>query len=187
MNLNFKQVLVPALSAAVGALATLGALKLTDSSEKKNEPARDGLVFDWRDDDTAGLRSPIDILNDQLFDPNNIFDQMPMATFNNLGVAKIQDVLSREDESFFFYEIEVGDVNSTSVQTKVENGMITIIGTSKREHTSDKTHDRQMSTQSSFQSTFTRTFSVPENVDENKMQMTFEGDKIVLKFPKTRT
>lgn len=84
--------------------------------------------------------------------------------------------------------IKVNDLNSTSVNTKIENGYITITGTvEKKSGSDDKKNDSGFSSQSIYKSTFNRTFPLPEHVDQNRMEMSPEKDKIVLKFPKVKT
>ena len=107
---------------------------------------------------------------------------------DKFGGGTIKDISKREDDSSVYYDIKVEDVKSTSINTKVENGYITITGTTeKRNDTSDEKENDGLSSQSVYKSTFHRTFPLPEQVDQNKMQMTSEKDKIVLKFPKIKT
>jgi HSP20 family molecular chaperone IbpA len=104
---------------------------------------------------------------------------------DKFGDGTINDISKREDEGFVYYDIKVDDVNSTSINTKVEKGYITITGTSEKNSGSDGKNNG-VSAQSIFKSSFNRTFPLPENVDQNKMQMLTEKDRVILKFPKTR-
>ncbi len=94
------------------------------------------------------------------------------------------DISEREDDNFIYYDIKVDDVNATSINTNIENGYITISGTTEKK---SESKDKDNSAQSIFKSTFHRTFPLPENVEPNKMQMLTAKDKIILKFPKIKT
>ncbi len=161
-----------------------------------------------------GIRNQFDnIFNDDVFNQGDPFDQMrkmrdqmekriqglnanhlnssnPFDSWfsDKFGGGTINDISKREDDSSVYYDIKVEDVKSTSINTKVENGYITITGTTeKKSSTSDERETDGFSAKSVYKSTFNRTFPLPEQVDQNKMQMTSEKDKIVLKFPKIKT
>lgn len=104
------------------------------------------------------------------------------------GLEIPSGIVEREDGDAVYYDIKVPNVSTTSISTKVENGYVTITGTTeKKSGESDNDNESDdFSSMSVFQSNFSRTFPVPENVDPNKMQMTSEKDKIVLMFPKVK-
>ena len=104
---------------------------------------------------------------------------------DKFGGGTINDISKREDDSFVYYDIKVEDVKSTSINTKVEGGYITITGSVERKSESEGKDD-SLSAQSVIKSSFNRTFPLPENVDQNKMQMLTEKDKVILKFPKIK-
>lgn len=107
---------------------------------------------------------------------------------DKFGGGSVDDIAKREDDDFVYYDIKIHDLNSTSINTKIENGYITITGTvEKKNGADDKNDDVGFSSQSIFKSTFNRTFPLPENVDQNKMEMLPEKDKVVLKFPKVKS
>lgn len=107
---------------------------------------------------------------------------------DKFGGGSVDDIAKREDDDFVYYDINIHDLNSTSIDTKIENGYITITGTvEKKNGADDKKDDVGFSAQSIFKSTFNRTFPLPENVDQNKMEMLPEKDKVVLKFPKVKS
>lgn len=160
-----------------------------------------------------GIRNQFDsIFNDDIFRQSDPFDQMRkmreemekrMESMNigrhhssnpfdswfsdKFGGGTVNDISKREDDDSVYYDIKVEDVNSTSINTKVENGYITITGiTEKKRGSSDEKEKDGFLAQSVYKSTFNRTFPLPEHVDQNKMQMTSEKDKIVLKFPKVK-
>jgi len=77
------------------------------------------------------------------------------------------------------------DLNSISINTKVENGYVTINGTFEKKNEGNRDDEKdKLSSQYSYKSTFNRAFPLPENVNVDKMQMTPEKNKIILKFPK---
>lgn len=95
------------------------------------------------------------------------------------------DISIREDDGFVYYDIKVDDLNSASINTKVENGYVTITGTVEKKNEENKYDEEdKLSSQYIYKSTFNRTFPLPENVNADKMQMTPDKNKIVLKFPK---
>jgi HSP20 family molecular chaperone IbpA len=94
--------------------------------------------------------------------------------------ASANDIAKREDNSFVYYDVKVDPVN-TAVNTKIENGYLTVVGTSEKKSESNTANSKA---KSEFNSAFSNKFLLPKNVDANKMQMTYEKDKVVLKFPK---
>ena len=106
---------------------------------------------------------------------------------DKFGGGTVNVITKREDENSVYYDIKVEDVNSTSINTKVESGYITITGTTEKKSRSDDKESDGLSALSLYKSNFSRTFPLPEQVDQNKMQMTSEKDTIVLKFPKIKT
>jgi HSP20 family molecular chaperone IbpA len=161
-----------------------------------------------------GIRNQFDSLfNDDLFRQNDPFDQMRkmreemekrMESMNigrqhssnpfdswftdRFGGGTVNDISKREDDESVYYDIKVENVNSTSINTKVENGYITITGTTeKKSGSSDGKEKNGFLEQSVFKTTFSRKFPLPEHVDQNNMQMTSEKNKIVLKFPKVKS
>lgn len=113
-------------------------------------------------------------------DARNPFDSWFSDKF---GGGTINDISKREDDDYVYYDVTVDDLNSTSIDTKIENGYVTITGTVEKKNSSS---EQESSAQSIFKSTFNRTFPLPENVEQNKMQMAPEKDKIILKFPKIK-
>jgi HSP20 family molecular chaperone IbpA len=160
-----------------------------------------------------GIRNQFDsIFNDDIFGQDDPFNQMrkmreqmekrmdglgerhgkssnPFDSWfsDKFGGGTVNDISKREDDKSVYYDIKVDDLNSTSINTKVENGYITITGTTEKKSSSGDKESNDFSAKSVYKSTFNRTFPLPEQVDENKMQMTSEKDKIVLKFPKIKT
>ncbi|MDG0815811.1 Hsp20/alpha crystallin family protein [Bdellovibrio svalbardensis] len=104
---------------------------------------------------------------------------------DKLGGGGTYGISKREDDGFIYYDIRINDLNPTSIDTKVENGYVTITGTVEKKNQDIGTDETdRISTLHFYKSTFNRTFPLPDNVNADKMQMTPEKDKIVLKFPK---
>ncbi|MEN0059796.1 MAG: Hsp20 family protein [Bdellovibrio sp.] len=180
-----------------------------EGSESKNPVTADP-VFDDILKKQQGIRQNFDnLFNDDFFGGSDPFEDMkkmreqmdkrmekfgikPHSMTNpfdswfsdKFGGGTVNDISKREDDNFVYYDIKIEDLNSTSINTKIENGYITITGTVEKKSGSD---GEESSSQSIYKSTFNRTFPLPENVDENKMEMTPEKNKITLKFPKRNT
>lgn len=103
---------------------------------------------------------------------------------NKFGGGTVNDISKREDDEYVYYDIRVDDLNSASINTKIENGYITISGTVEKK---SKSSEQEGSVESVLKSSFNRTFPLPENVDQNKMEMVPEKDTVILKFPKTKS
>ncbi|MCB0414719.1 MAG: Hsp20 family protein [Bdellovibrionales bacterium] len=97
------------------------------------------------------------------------------------GGGSINDISKREDDQFVYYDIVIDDLQSTTLDTHVENGYVTITGKIEKKSEND---DKNGASQSIFSSTFSRSLPLPSNVDEKKMQMIPEENKVILKFPK---
>ncbi len=110
----------------------------------------------------------------------NPFDSWYSEKF---GGGSIEDVSMRQDDSFVYYDIKIENLNLTSLNTKIENGHISVTGSVEKRDDSNENGNFH----SYFKSTFVRTFPVPEGVDTNKMETIPEKDKITLKFPKLKT
>lgn len=149
-------------------------------------------------DDFFGSSDPFEDMKkmrEQMRKRMEMFDK-PQSTTNpfdswftdKFGGGSIDDISRREDNDFIYYDIKISDLKSTSINTKIENGYITITGTIEKKNGSDDEKDQSgFSSHSIFKSTFNRTFPLPEHVDQNKMEMIPEKDKVVLKFPKVKS
>jgi HSP20 family molecular chaperone IbpA len=162
-----KKILVPATSALAGGLVVVAALKLNPLTQPRHEQ-----LFE-------------DVFKKQQ-EIHHQFDRMFEASFpENFGGAAITDISKREDDSFVYYDVTVEDLKSTSINTKVEEGYLTISGTIEKKSGDEGGEDNYAAT-SVFKSSFNRTFSLPQDVDPDKMQMLTEKDKVILKFPKIK-
>lgn len=206
MSLRVSKIVVPLISATAGGAIVLAALKASPTLRAKLENTESAqsnksnvMIFDDILRRQEGIRDQFNSLfDDDFFGGSDPFAEKRMDGFggphsmgnpfdswfsNKFGGGTIEDISKREDEQFVYYDIKVDDLKSTSVNTKIENGYITITGTVEKKSGSESDNSQL---QSVFQGTFNRSFPLPEHVDAGKMQMLSEDDKIVLKFPKTK-
>ena len=89
------------------------------------------------------------------------------------------DVCEREKE----YEItaELPGMDTSNIDVKLANGVLTIKG-EKKEEKEEKEKDYYLS-ERRFGS-FQRSFQLPEGIDEDKIQASFEKGVLTIKFPK---
>lgn len=88
-----------------------------------------------------------------------------------------QEVVKREDADAVYYEIQ--GVDQTKLQTKVDGGYLTIQGETRK-----KTGEEGGFFQAEVRNSFQRSFPLPPGVDEQKMELSSEKDKVILRFPK---
>ena len=86
----------------------------------------------------------------------------------------IGNITSREDENHIYYDIPLEGVDPSSVQTKVQNGYLTIQAEVKKEE----------SPGSFFQSSFQQSFPLSSNVEPGQIRISSEKDKITLQLTK---
>lgn len=218
MKPNFKNIVIPAISALVGGVAVVAALKVSpnlrsklDSPRSNNQIESHDQIYDDILKEQKGIRRHFDhLFDDDFFGKSDPFAEMkkmreqmekrmdeldghsrsmtnPFDSWfsDKFGGGSVNDISKREDDKYVYYDIKVDDVKSTSINTKIENGYITITGTQeKKTGSTDKGESDNAMAESYFKSSFNRTFPIPEHVDANKMEMLQEKNKIVLKFPK---
>jgi HSP20 family molecular chaperone IbpA len=207
-----KTAMISVCSAFIGGAIVLAALKYNSNTDSKTETkwsSRDA-VFDDILKTQEDIQHKFDSLfDDNFFNQNDPFEEMkrirkqmekrmedlwagrqsmsnPFDSWysDKFGGGTINDISKREDNDFVYYDIQVDDVNATSINTTIENGYITITGSLEKKSQSS---ENESSAQSVFKSTFNRTFPLPQHVDQNKMQIVPEKDKIILKFPKLKS
>lgn len=181
MNPTLKSTAISIISALIGGATVLGAQAAFSSlrANHQPEPFRREALFDEIFNHQPFFRHQFDqFFNDNFFREIDPFGDFRSVRKHNISVKKI------EDSDFVYYEIRAEDLNPTSINTKIENGSLTITGTLEKMTDSS---EQSASTRSLFKSSFARTFPLPEYVDPNKMEMSPEKDRIVLKFPKIRT
>lgn len=172
MKSILKPILVPALSALAGGLIVFGTLKLNPHLITGNRH--------------SNVRNQInETMFDDFFREADRFENLFPDKYK-FGSENLTDVQTKEDEKAVYYEIKLGDLNSTSINTKVEDGYVTITGTTEKNNDHAEDQDENVFSRSVFKSTFQRSFPVPEHVDQNKMQVSSDAGKIILKFPKIK-
>lgn len=127
------------------------------------------------------FQSRIDLSSDKNKQSKNPFDSWFSEKF---GGGSINDISQREDDHYIYYDINIGDVKSTSVKTKIQNGFLTVSGVQEKKNNLD---DKGNQVESYFKTEFSRTIPLPKNLDYKKMEMTSEKNMIELKFPKKIT
>ncbi|WP_372656296.1 Hsp20/alpha crystallin family protein [Halobacteriovorax sp.] len=89
------------------------------------------------------------------------------------------DISEREDDQFYYYDIEVGSSEKNEINVQVEDGHLVVSGTIVNE-------DKTGSVTSSFRSSFNQSRSLPRGVDQNDFKLDHDKDKgiLTIKFPK---
>jgi HSP20 family molecular chaperone IbpA len=160
-----KTAAVTLASAVVGASITYGALKYSADSK-----------FSF-----SSQPKTIDSFYEDIFkQQQNFFEDSWFA--NYFENQKTQEISKREDSQFIYYDIKLDDPLATTIDTKVQNGYITITGKTEK-NTQSSENDGSYS--QVYKSSFNQSFPLPDNVLPNKMKVIADGDKIILKFPKT--
>lgn len=88
------------------------------------------------------------------------------------------DFAQREDDKYVYYELDLKGQKPKKVEVEVKDGQVSITGQVEQKREDDNNS-------SFFSSSFHRSFPAPGNVDGEKFQMEQEGNKIIIKFPKT--
>ncbi len=96
--------------------------------------------------------------------------------FSMFGSRKLQPQLkTHEDETFVYMELDLDSFDKKSLSAKVENGNVIIEGNQKSDENG-----------SSMSSHFYQSFLVPAGTDSAKVDMVYENNKLILKFPKIK-
>ena len=186
------------LSALVGGGIVFAALKadpsLVVSQKEETKGTNEEVIDDIMESHRQMTKQFNSLFDDDFFSQKDPFEEMRKmrkrmreqdslfsAPFDSwfsgrFGGGNVDEIHSHEDDQYIYYEIKVEDLESTSINAKVEQGYITITGTTKKGD--ENSH---------FSSSFQRSFPVPYGVDENKMEMSSEEDKVIIKFPKGET
>jgi HSP20 family molecular chaperone IbpA len=109
-------------------------------------------------------------------------DEDPLKSFRSLQIGEsdgpgVGELSQREDGKYVYFDLEVDDLKSTSIQSKIENGYLTVSGVVEKK-SQDEGFEKVM------KSEFHRTFPLPQNIDSKKMEVVSEGHKVTFKFPK---
>jgi len=207
-----KNILISVSSAIVGGALVFGAVKFSPALRAKMDknPAHNESIYDDILKRQEGIHNKFDSLfDDEFFNHNDPFQEMksmrkemekhmeqfgsgghgskynPFDTWfsEKFGGGSVNDISKREDDDFVYYDIQVSDLDSTTINTKVENGYIIITGSVEKKSSPS---DEDDTTQGIFRSTFKREFPLPDHVDQNKMETLYDKNKIILKFPKIK-
>lgn len=96
--------------------------------------------------------------------------------FSLFGTRKLQpQIKTREDEQFVYMELDLDSFDKKSLSAKVENGNVIIEGNQKSDENG-----------SSMSSHFYQSFPAPAGTDTAKVDMNYENNKLILKFPKIK-
>ena len=87
------------------------------------------------------------------------------------------DIQQREDNKFVYYTIQLKDINRESLKVNIENGQVNLTANIEK-----KSNSRNGS--NTMVSIFERSFPLPGNIDSDKLEISQEKEKIILKFPK---
>jgi HSP20 family molecular chaperone IbpA len=196
MESFLKRHFVSALAGAflLGAVAFWGGKALFDSHQNKSAPSTSAALsneppnFD-------------DIFNHDFFkqsrDPFKEMDRMQNEIMKNFGPSKNDedsfghwfkqsfgggapaDFKMSEDDRFVYYEIDAGEATPEKVDVEVHDRQVTVKGEMKKK-------EENSNSASFYGSTFVRSFPAPENVDADHFKLEQKGNKIIIKFPKTR-
>jgi len=209
-----KNVGLPIVSAVIGGLAVVAALKISPELRLKLEsknviksnPSRDQ-VYDDIINQQKGIRHQFDsIFDDDFFGRSDPFAEMKkMREQMEKRMQQFEakpHAMSNPFDSWFSDKFGGGTINDIS--KREDNGYVyyditvddvksTSIHTkiengyitiTGTQEKDSKAPEKQ--DESYFSSSFSRTFPLPIDVDPNKMEMVTDKDKIILKFPKSR-
>ncbi|PIK15079.1 Hsp20/alpha crystallin family protein [Halobacteriovorax sp. JY17] len=89
------------------------------------------------------------------------------------------EITEREDDKFYYFDIEVGSSEKNEINVKVEDGHLIVDGTIVSE-------DNSGSVTSSFRSSFNQMRLLPTNVDQGNFKMDQDKEKgiLTIKFTK---
>lgn len=96
--------------------------------------------------------------------------------FSLFGTRRLQPQLkTHEDDNFVYMEMSLDAFDKKSLSAKVENGMVIIEGNQKEDENG-----------TSMSSHFYQSFPAPFGTDISKVDMSYEDNKLILKFPKLK-
>ena len=80
-----------------------------------------------------------------------------------------------------FYKVYLPDVDKENVKVVVQDGMVNI---SAKAEKAEEEKKGSIVTKSSFKKIYERRFPLPSNASEDKVEINFDGEYLVIKFPK---
>jgi HSP20 family molecular chaperone IbpA len=180
-----KIILVAFSSSIVGALIVIGSLKLSPYFRDVILPVASGQAAVEK---PVQEQNPFDrffkndsLFGDDIFRSLDSFHKKFEENFSSFESPGIGQISQREDENYVYFDVQVDDLKSTSIETQVEDGQLLLSGTVEKKSGDD---GDEAAFSSSYKSTFQRSLPVPEGVDAMKMQVTNEKNKVIIKFPK---
>lgn len=202
MKIHLKSIVVPAVSAIIGGTTVVTASKLspeimakfkTPLASEQQPQTHSQPIADFT---TMQNQMQKQMQNDfsQMQDEMKQFDSFDPLKFSplkfsdiNLGSAPQVGITKREDGHYVYYDIHLNHAKTMAINTKIENGYITITGTRKKVASStNENKNGKVAQESYFNSTLVRTFPLPKNVYANKMTIIRNNGKIELRFPKMK-
>jgi HSP20 family molecular chaperone IbpA len=175
-----SKILVPFFSAVAGAGAVVGAVHMSPAFKSKvvAEQPRPPKVVHAAQNIYAGESEDHfeNVVEDIEEDIQNFMAKRGLPSHTDNSLAGIEQ---REDDKFVYIDVKVDNVESTAINTRIDNGQVSVTGSVERK-------GADPFEESVFQSTFHKSFPVPENVDANKMEIDTDQNRYVLKFPKVK-
>lgn len=111
------------------------------------------------------------------FPSNDIFDEW----YKNKFGGRVGDVKQEEDKDSIYYKVHLPDIDKENVKVEVRDGIVNV---SAKTEKSEEIERKGTVAKSSFKQTFERRFPVPSNANEEKVDYKFDGDYLVIQFPK---
>jgi HSP20 family molecular chaperone IbpA len=160
-----KKYLIPVISALVGALFVFTLVKVKPQWFINNSVIEQQLT-------TSPLRENEAMAKnfDSLFSDDDDFQEVDTP----------DDLETREDDNFIYYEIAIPNIDATSLKTTLEKGYVTITGTSEKKSEEGNVHQYSSST-------FEKIYPLPAGTVAEKMEMIPDKNKVTLKFPKKKS
>ena len=103
-------------------------------------------------------------------------------SIGNIGSAfDVGKVERREDENFYYYDLEVGSSENNKINVNIEDSQLILSGTIEK-------INNEGSFKSSFSSSFNKSFPVPADGDAQKMSVDQNAKEgfLVIKIPKKK-
>jgi HSP20 family molecular chaperone IbpA len=100
---------------------------------------------------------------------------------NKFGGGNVGEINQREDDNFVYYDISIKGIKREDVKVEVNDRQVNITGQSKT-----GSDDSKGDSQTFSSSTFRRSFPTPAGVNSAKVEVEYENDKMILKFPKSK-
>src|SRR4051812_47007643 len=111
----YKNILISLAGALVGALVVLAALKSSPTFRERlmvGSPSQHNLIDNVAKEQRALTERFNDFFSDEAFGPANNF--------------AVDDIAKREDAKYVYYDVNIPDLKSTNLNTRVEDGFVII-------------------------------------------------------------